>query len=105
VSVINDKLSAVYAGAVGHRKNMNQKAAKTLLTVKNDILIFISVLAVVFSLAQQSSADFDDLGAGARAIGLGGAYCAIADDPFGFYYNPAGPRASSEPTTASCGWG
>ena len=35
-------------------------------------------------------ADFDDLGAGARAVAMGGAYAAIADDAFGFYYNPAG---------------
>jgi nucleoid-associated protein YgaU len=35
-------------------------------------------------------ADFDDLGAGARAIGMGNAFTALADDVFGMYYNPAG---------------
>lgn len=30
------------------------------------------------------------LGAGARALGLGGAYTPIADDPTAIYYNPAG---------------
>ncbi len=30
------------------------------------------------------------LGAGARALALGGAYTAVADDPTGVYYNPAG---------------
>lgn len=33
--------------------------------------------------------DFEDLGAGARAVGMGGAFCALGDDAFGFYYNPA----------------
>jgi nucleoid-associated protein YgaU len=36
------------------------------------------------------SADFEDLGAGSRAIGLGNSFTALADDPFGMYYNPAG---------------
>jgi hypothetical protein len=35
-------------------------------------------------------ADFDDLGVGARSIGMGNAFTAIADDAFGMYYNPAG---------------
>jgi nucleoid-associated protein YgaU len=40
--------------------------------------------------APRLEADFDDLGAGARAIGMGNAYTAVADDAFGVYYNPAG---------------
>ncbi|OGS24917.1 MAG: hypothetical protein A2314_08955 [Elusimicrobia bacterium RIFOXYB2_FULL_50_12] len=35
-------------------------------------------------------AAFDDLGAGARSAGMGNAFTALADDAFGFYYNPAG---------------
>ncbi|OGR84207.1 MAG: hypothetical protein A2636_03510 [Elusimicrobia bacterium RIFCSPHIGHO2_01_FULL_64_10] len=35
-------------------------------------------------------ADFEDLGAGARAMGLGGAFVGLADDSRAVYYNPAG---------------
>ncbi|MDA3901467.1 MAG: hypothetical protein PF637_13240 [Spirochaetes bacterium] len=39
-----------------------------------------------------STSDFNHINdlIGGRAIGLGGAYCAISDDPAGAYYNPAG---------------
>jgi nucleoid-associated protein YgaU len=56
---------------------------------------FIALFAMLFAgtlIARPTRlfADFDDLGAGARAIGLGNAYSAVADDAFGLYYNPAG---------------
>jgi nucleoid-associated protein YgaU len=35
-------------------------------------------------------ADFEDTGAGARAVGMGNSFVALADDPFCIYYNPAG---------------
>ncbi len=35
-------------------------------------------------------ADFDDTGASARSVSMGNAGCALADDVFGIYYNPAG---------------
>jgi len=35
-------------------------------------------------------ADFEDLGVGARPIGMGNAYTALADDVNAIYYNPAG---------------
>lgn len=34
--------------------------------------------------------EFLEIGVGGRALGLGGAYCALADDPSSFYWNPAG---------------
>ena len=37
-----------------------------------------------------SGAQFLELGAGARASGMGGAYSAVADDPSAVYWNPAG---------------
>ena len=33
---------------------------------------------------------YQDYALGARALGLGGAYTAISDDPSGVFYNPAG---------------
>ena len=40
--------------------------------------------------AKSSSAQFLSLGFGARALGMGEAFVAIADDPSSIYYNPAG---------------
>ncbi len=53
--------------------------------------ILLCLFALTLSLLPALYADFDDLGAGAQAEGMGGAYCGLADDAFGFYYNPAGP--------------
>jgi len=49
----------------------------------------------VFGLAQQvppgyDAASFARLGAGIRALGMGGAYVAVAEGPIGGYWNPAG---------------
>lgn len=41
-------------------------------------------------LPQRASASFEDLGTGARATGLGGAFTPLADDIHALYYNPAG---------------
>lgn len=34
--------------------------------------------------------EFLEIGAGARAVGMGGAFTAVADDPSAFYWNPSG---------------
>lgn len=64
------------------------------------VKIAISVFAVVFALlpagvawAEQDpvgTAAMMDIGVGARALGMGGAFIAVADDASAFYYNPAG---------------
>jgi len=46
--------------------------------------------AVLVAAAAPARAAFDDLGVGARAPGMGGAFVAIADDVYTLYYNPAG---------------
>lgn len=50
-----------------------------------------AVLLVLASLAQNAGASaYNDFKPGARAMGMGTAYSAIADDAFGMFYNPAG---------------
>lgn len=46
--------------------------------------------AVLLAAAAPARAAFEDLGAGARAPGMGGAFVAVADDVYTIYYNPAG---------------
>jgi len=42
------------------------------------------------SRATRYAGEFLEIGVGGRALGLGGAYCALAEDPSSFYWNPAG---------------
>lgn len=46
--------------------------------------------ALALLLAAPARAAFEDLGAGARAPGLGDAFTALADDAYAIHYNPAG---------------
>lgn len=46
--------------------------------------------AAAVDAAQSSAAQFLNLGSGARALGMGEAYTAVADDISSVYYNPAG---------------
>ncbi|MCX6640981.1 MAG: UPF0164 family protein [bacterium] len=48
----------------------------------------ISLIPV--SRATRYAGEFLEIGVGGRALGLGGAYCALAEDPSSFYWNPAG---------------
>jgi len=51
---------------------------------------FLFLLIISGSLFAKYEAEFLDLGAGARALALGGAFSAICDDPTASLYNPAG---------------
>ncbi|MCJ7646435.1 tetratricopeptide repeat protein, partial [bacterium] len=49
------------------------------------------LLTIVLSLgANVSFGDFEDIGVGARPIGMGSAFVALVDDVHSIYYNPAG---------------
>lgn len=57
-------------------------------------LAFLSFL--IYAAAPADSFHYKDIIVGERAIGLGGAFTAISDDPSGILYNPAGIAFSSE---------
>lgn len=57
--------------------------------MKHLLLVALLVLAPRISGAAESAA-FLNIGVGARGLGMGGAYTALADDASGLYWNPAG---------------
>ena len=70
--------------------------------MKNKLIIYISVCIVITTqvFAQTYVADVSKKGTtaatflsipqGARAMGMGGAYVSVANDPSAMYWNPAG---------------
>lgn len=61
------------------------------LEVRRRVRETLFALAALTALAAAPAfAAFEDLGAGARAPGMGNAFTAIADDVYAVYYNPAG---------------
>jgi tetratricopeptide (TPR) repeat protein len=55
-----------------------------------NIMVIILLGIILVSVRVICLADFEDLGMGARPIGMGNAYTALADDVNAIYYNPAG---------------
>src|SRR3989339_564389 len=68
------------------RKKMNS-AVQVLFSL---FTIHFSFIPVVYAGAGSTSADFLNLGIGARAIAMGGAFTGLADDVSAEYWNPAG---------------
>jgi long-subunit fatty acid transport protein len=66
-----------------YRKTINAGIPLTLLAV-------CLVAQSAWNVANADDYHYNNLLIGNRAAGLGGAYTAIADDPSGLYYNPAG---------------
>ena len=63
----------------------------------NNILIKFTIYAILLiliiapgAMAGEYAADFMRIGVGARALAMGGAFTALADDATSFYWNPAG---------------
>jgi len=54
------------------------------------ILTLVVILQLAICNLQFSFAAFEDLGCGARPLGMGNAFCGIANDANAFLYNPAG---------------
>jgi hypothetical protein len=59
------------------------------MTQRLKYLLIGSVLICNLLLATRYAGDFEEMGASARAFGLGGAYTASVADPSAIYYNPA----------------
>lgn len=62
--------------------------------IKTLFLIILMVLFLILPVSAENTygqaASYQQLGAGSRAIGMGGAFVSIADSPDGSFYNPAG---------------
>jgi hypothetical protein len=69
--------------------------------MKNKLLLIILLLALGDGIARAQAGNtglaFLKLGAGARALGMGEAFTAVASDPSATYYNPSGLSYSGEP--------
>lgn len=76
---------------------MNIRGAKERLT----IALGTAALAALLLFAGPAQAAFEDLGAGARAPGMGNAFTAVADDVYAIYYNPAGLALLERPELAA----
>jgi hypothetical protein len=60
------------------------------LNMKSKLIIFLIISFISISLNSNTMAGFIDTGQGARPIGLGRAYTAVANDVHSIFYNPAG---------------
>lgn len=77
--------------------------------MKKIILALSLVTALVLTLPDsrllaQTPLPFDELGAGPRAIAMGQAFTALADDPAAAYYNPAGLTQIESPFHLTIGF-
>jgi hypothetical protein len=63
--------------------------------IKNRYILLLILLVLQNSFSQDTKygGAFLELGIGPKALGMGGAFVALADDGSGFYWNPAGPAA------------
>lgn len=52
--------------------------------------------ALIAAVHSAQAAVFNDVMPGARAMGMGMAYTAVSDDPYGMFFNPAGPAGSTD---------
>lgn len=62
---------------------------------------FALLAALAFAAAPAGAVAFNDVLPGARAMGMGNAFGAVADDAFGMWYNPAG--TANAPYTQAAG--
>jgi hypothetical protein len=61
-----------------------------MMQKKRVLIVFIFLFFTLQSYAGKYAAEFLTTGVGARALGMGGAFVAVADDASATYWNPAG---------------
>jgi len=61
------------------------------------VFLFVGLLAVPSAQATKYAGAFMENGGGARALGMGGAFTAVADDPSATFWNPAGVSGLERP--------
>ena len=54
------------------------------------ILFYLIIGLIIPCVAGEYGASFLEIGVGAKALSMGGAFCSISDDGTAFYWNPAG---------------
>ncbi len=64
--------------------------AKKLPILLTICLLMLIIQQKIYSASTRYGGEFLELGIGARAMALGGAYVAVADDGSAFYWNPSG---------------
>jgi tetratricopeptide (TPR) repeat protein len=73
--------------------NMKNQCINTRVLLKRIILLALFIPAILTAQdgdGQAGTRSFFDFGFGARAMGMGNAFTALADDPTAVYWNPAG---------------
>jgi len=75
----------------------NQKTAMNKIIILSLILILALIPRPCLSVASSTGLDFLKIGVGARALALGEAYVAVADDITAIYWNPAGLVQLTQP--------
>ena len=76
--------------------------------MKGSVVAFLCILTGALllptGLRAQTPAFFDDIGAGPRAIAMGQAFTAVADDASAAWYNPAGLTQIESPFVLDIGY-
>ena len=72
----------------------------TARTTGFSILVAATLLAAGIASAQEEQLEYNFLGAGARANGMGDAFVAVADDATAIFWNPAGLYLLDQPETS-----
>jgi hypothetical protein len=83
---MNTKIIADSTGVYSFKEVRNMNKIKTFLF----FALVTAVLCFTPCILHRCYAAFEDLGCGARPLGMGNAFCAVANDANAFLYNPAG---------------